>query len=128
MYILSGGVAEGHIYLPKDILLRNAQALLLVEKDNIWVECENLSMDRKVIIQSTKEEIRVYAASFYHMEKNCARMLAGLDVVLLRDAMKVRKCVEQLKSSEDEELSENQLDAVTTSITCGVSVIPGLLL
>lgn len=125
MYILSGGVAEGHIYLPKDILLRNAQALLLVEKDNIWVECENLSMDRKVIIQSTKEEIRVYAASFYHMEKNCARMLAGLDVVLLRDAMKVRKCVEQLKSSEDEELSENQLDAVTTSITCGVSVITG---
>ena len=125
MYILSGGVAEGHIYLPKDILLRNAQALLLVEKDNIWVECENLSMDRKVIIQSTKEEIRVYAASFYHMEKNCARMLTGLDVVLLRDAMKVRKCVEQLKSSEDEELSENQLDAVTTSITCGVSVITG---
>lgn len=125
MYVLSGGISEGHIYLPKEILLRNAQALLLVDAEHIWLECENLSMDKKVYIRSNAETVRVYAASFYHMEKNCARMLTGLDVVLMQDEIKIRKCVEQLKSLEDEELSANQLDAVTTSITHGVSIITG---
>lgn len=125
MYTLSNGVAEGHIYLPKEILIRNAHALLLVPEDLIWLQCENLSMDKKVILKSCSEEIRVYSNVFYYMERNCASMLSDLDVIVERDAAGIRKSVERLKSSDEDELTPNQLDAVTASLTNGVSIITG---
>ena len=125
MYTLSNGISEGHIYLPKEVLLRNAHALLLVPEEHIWIECENLSMDKKVVIKSIDDEIRVYTSTFYHMERTCARLLADLDMIIEKDAQGVRKKVEQLANGKEDELSVNQLDAVTDSLVNAVSIITG---
>ena len=125
LFVLSEAVGEGHVYLPKELLIRNAHALLLADEEYIWTECENLSMDRKLIIKAVADEVRVYSNSFYYMEQNCAARLKDLDVRMDRDAALIRKCVSNLRGNGEEELTDNQLSAVTCSLTNCVSVITG---
>lgn len=125
LYTLSGAIGEGHIYLPKELLIRNAHALLLVSEEYIWTECENLSMDRRIIIKTAGDEVRVYSNSFYYMEMNCAAKLRDLDVTLERGTAAVRKAITRLQGADEEELTDNQLNAITCSLTNCVSVITG---
>ena len=124
MYVLMLALSEGHIYLPKDILLRNAEAILLVDKEHIWLQCENLSVDRKIMIKLHEDEVRVYLSLYYRMEQRCAAKLFELDIKLSEDEVSIRNSVRRMNVGE-EALTENQVDAVTASLVNGVSIITG---
>lgn len=125
LYTLSKALSEGHIFLPKDILIRNAHALLLVDESHIWLECGNLYADRKLVVKTVGEEVRVYSNAFYYMEINCAGALRELDVTVEPDTDKIRRIVSGRNKADDKILTENQLDAVVCALSNGVSVITG---
>lgn len=46
LYVLSQAMAEGHMYLPEELLIKRTQELLLVDEDNIRPHLQNLGMDK----------------------------------------------------------------------------------
>ena len=44
-YALSSAVSEGHVFLPKDLLIDRAATLLEVDRDYISTVCDNLCME-----------------------------------------------------------------------------------
>ena len=70
---------EGHVFLPKRILCRNAAHILGVTPEDIEEHLLEMMIDRKIVIEED-EETRVYAAPQYHMEVNTARMLLDLNI------------------------------------------------
>ena len=59
LYVLSQAMAEGHMYLPEELLIKRTQELLLVDEDNIRPHLQNLGMDKKLVLKKCR------------MRKNC---------------------------------------------------------
>ena len=65
-YTLMRALNEGHVFLPKRILCRNAAHILGVTPEDIEEHLLEMMIDRKIVIEED-EETRVYAAPQYHM-------------------------------------------------------------
>lgn len=124
LYTLTSAVAEGHIYLEKDQLIKRCAELLEIPEEDIGTECENLSMEKKLVVKRKDREIRVYTAAFYHMEIMCARMLLDLDITIDPGVDRIADTVKGLEDA-DTPLEDKQREAVVTALSNGVSIITG---
>jgi len=134
LYSLLQATGEGNCYLPMELLLERAEALLGVEKADIRPQVDNLMMDKKLVI---KEDC-VFAASYYYAELNCARMLYELNIPMTAEsggeggtessrkaqeevAVRLKKLAGALKM----ELDALQFQAVMECIQNGVFLLAG---
>ena len=124
VYALMSALSEGHIYLPKEMLENRAAQLLGVDEDYIRSECDNLAMEKKIIVKIVDGKERVYSPAFYRMESACAKMLHDLDMTIDPDVAAIRQTIERLDDNKNP-LDEKQKEAVTTAVSRGVSVITG---
>ena len=126
-YTLLQAVGEGHCYLPMELLLNRAHMLLGVEEKDIRPQIDNLAMDKKLVIKQEK----VYAASYYYAELNCAAMLSNLNIpmweaeALPSQEAAMRRTLEKMMTDLKMELDELQLQAVMTSIRNGLFILSG---
>lgn len=124
LYTISYGIAYGHTYIPKDLLINWAKELLEIQPDDIWMQAENLAIEKKLIIKCVNDEVRVYSNAFYYMELGCASMLRDLDILIdPRESL----IIDKIKSFDDSDntLDELQLNAVAMAVSHGVSIITG---
>ncbi len=138
LYTLLQASAEGHVYLPGNILVGRCAGLLGVEEAAIEPQISNLAMDRKLVIKTVRQddEKRVYAASYYYEELNCAKMLHDLSVPLFEGeegergllpfaeahiAGKIRK----LEEAQGFELDGLQKEAVLEAVKSGLMILTG---
>lgn len=131
-YVLLQAVQEGHLYLPSEILLERAEALLGVDGRNIEPQLGNLAMDKKIVLKKQGEEMQVFAANFYYAELNCARMLLDLNIpvagngeLLPAEEAQMRKRIESIRAAEKLELDELQEKAILECIKNGVFILSG---
>ena len=124
LYTLSCAVSEGHVYLPREDLINRSAALLELSAEDVSTQCDNLGMERKLIIKKKEDGIRVYAPAFYYMEIGCARTLCDLDQTLDPDTGRIE---DRVRKFEDEEtpLEDRQREAVVAALSNGVSIITG---
>ena len=66
LYTLLLAAGEGHVYLPKEILLRNTSIMLQIPPEVIEVQLSNLAMEKKLIIKIEEDRTYVYATSYYY--------------------------------------------------------------
>lgn len=125
LYSLSQSSVDGHTYVPKEYLVNKSMDLLGTTSEIIWLEVENLAMDKKLIIKQSADEVRIYNNTFYHMELGCARMLKDLDILVNENEARIRKIIDSIQIGDGEDLDEKQLEAVVTAITHGISIITG---
>lgn len=130
LYSLLQASAEGHIYLPKNVLGEKAEAVLEVEREIIFSQLENLAMDKKVVMKRVGEEVRVYASSFYFAELACARLLHDLNVKAEADLLPAQEArLEQLLHALEQEqgivLDKLQKQAVLESVKSGLMILSG---
>ena len=137
LYTLLLASAEGHVYLPKEILLRNTSVMLQIPPEVIEIQLTNLAMDKKLVIKMEEERVMVYASSYYYAELNCAKMLTEIDSAVdyfpteeervqepeFREQI-LRK-IEKLESNLDLELDELQRQAVVEAVFHGVFILTG---
>ncbi|MDD3368972.1 MAG: ATP-dependent RecD-like DNA helicase [Lachnospiraceae bacterium] len=128
LYALLQAGGEGHIYLPKEILLHRAAVLLGISDKDVEPQLGNLAMDKKLVLKQDA----VYAPTYYYAELNCARMLHDLNVALLQDdeslpaeqAM-LQNRLKTLENSLEITLDELQKQAVLKSIESGIFILSG---
>ena len=137
LYTLLLAATEGHVYLPKEILLRNTSIMLQISPEVIEVQLSNLAMEKKLIIKTEEDRVYIYATSYYYAELNCAKMLLDLDAAVdyfpteeekaQEEEFKgqIEKKIRKLEHNLDLELDELQRLAVVESVLHGVFILTG---
>lgn len=132
LYALLQGTAEGHTYLPQQLLLERAAELLGLVPEQIEPQLMNLMMDKKLVIKEKGEMRIVYSASYYYAELNCARMLHDLNISLHTDRsllpaeeQAILQKIRALESELGTTLDELQRRAVLESIQNGLLILSG---
>ena len=132
LYTLMLAGAEGHCYLPQNILLDKAGELLGLAPVVIEPQLGNLAMDKKLVIKRSfdAEECKVYAAPYYYAELNCAKMLHDLNIsaegeLLPSEENKIDAKIEQLEKELAIELDDLQRKSVLESAKNGIFILSG---
>lgn len=134
LYTLMLAGAEGHCYLPKNVLLKKAGELLELEPAVMEPQLSNLAMDKKVVIKLQgpgEEECRVYASAYYYAELNCAKMLHDLNVsaeeeqLLPSKEQSIAAKIDLLAEELAIELDELQKKSVLESVRNGIFILSG---
>ncbi len=124
-YTLIQSVAEGHVYLPRQELMEKASELLEVRLDDIEKYLMDLAMERKVVMKEVGETPCVYAASYYYMELNVAKMLHDLNAEYKEVQCVVEKKLQKIEEHAGLALDERQRQAVVGAVQNGVFVLTG---
>ena len=124
-YALLQAVAEGHIYMPQERLLKRTGALLEVEIQDIEKYLLDLSIEKKIILKKTEDDVRVYPSNYYYMELNTAKMLHDLNVHAEIHEDYVRKRLELIEQDAELSLDEMQREAVIEAVRHGILVLTG---
>lgn len=135
--LLAGG--EGHVYLPEDILLRNAVSLLQVSLEQVELQLKNLSMEKKVVLKEEQDTTLVYSAKMYWAQLQCARLLLDRFSTMEENQFdsekdkfhyeaqmnRIQKKIEQLARINKMELDEYQTKAVKMAVTNSILLLTG---
>ena len=124
-YILQQAVAEGHIYLPEELLLRRTKVLLGIEIEDIEKYIMDLCMERKTVMKEKDGKVIVYPAHYYYMELNTAKMLNDLDIDCQMPEDMMEKRLRAVEEKEKIELDPLQHKAVIESIKHGLLILTG---
>ena len=130
LYILLQASGEGHVYLPKEVLLGRAKELLGVEQEYMEKHLTDLSIDRKIVIreicrEGKPAELAVYASSYYQIELHVAQMLHTLN---LQDTVQediLDEKIQRIQRAARIELDEKQQEAVREAVKNGLLVVTG---
>lgn len=124
-YVLQQAVAEGHIYLPEELLLRRVKVLLGIEIEDIEKYIMDLCMERKTVMKEEDGQVIVYPAHYYYMELNTAKMLNDLDIDCQMPEDMMEKRLRAVEEKEKIELDPLQHKAVIESIKHGLLILTG---
>ena len=86
LYILLLATAEGHVYLPKRVLLARAEKLLGVQADYMEKHIVDLAIDRKIVVKEITDDLRTKKSrlsmpvQYYQIELHTAQMLHELNL------------------------------------------------
>lgn len=125
LYCLQQSGSQGHCYLPESELVQQASELLLVDREAVELQLEQMTLNKDIKIEETADERHMYSSSLYYMELNCARMLLDLNLAYEVDEQTLNRCIRQIEKEEGLELDELQKDAVYQAVKNGVTIITG---
>lgn len=132
LYALLQAGGEGNVYLPEQLLLSRAAAMLELTPEQIEPQLANLAIDKKIVMKEQNGEKCVYSMTNYYAELTCARLLhelqdsfenAGRLTKVERDRL-VKK-ITNLEKASGMELDELQRKAVTDAIENGIFLLSG---
>ena len=125
LYVLQQASLEGHTYLPKELLTRRTCELLEVDADAIEKHYMDMTIDRKLVMKQTEDQVQIYASTFYYMELNVAVMLRELNVKYDFSETAVEQRIRKIEELSDLKLDEMQHIAVVEAVRSGLLVITG---
>ena len=125
LHILLKAANDGNVCLPVDILLEQTKQLLLIDIEDFESHLTDMMIDKKIVIKETVEAKVVYAAMYYYMELNTARMLKDLYVSFKVQEEAVYRRLEAIERHGGIELETEQRKAVVAAMQNGLLVITG---
>ena len=128
LYTLLQASANGHTYLPQEELAQQAAELLQVSPDSIGGCLMDMQIDKRLVVRRTGadgERANVYAAQYYYMELNIARMLYDLNISGAEPEEEIRRNLARIQAQEKIELDELQVQAVIKAVNSGLLVLTG---
>lgn len=124
-YVLLQASSEGHVFLPKELVMNRTGELLGVPLEDIDSYLMDMAVDRKIVIRQEKEQERIYSASAYYTEMSTARMLTDLNISGEIDEAVILKKIARIEQATNTNLDEMQKKAVMEAVRCGLLVLTG---
>lgn len=129
-YTLTLAAGDGHVYLPKDILLHRTSQLLGVEPERMEKHIMDMAIEHKLTLKESEAQdgtvhTIVYANQYYYLELNTARMLRELNIVCQDNEAEIERKLENLEKNSEIELEEQQRQAVITAVKQGLMILTG---
>lgn len=125
LYTLLQAVGNGHTFLPQEELMAQASELLKVDLGLMEKHLMDMQIDKRIVVKEGGSMRAVYAAQYYYLELNTAKMLHDLNI---RGDVPRSQIDERLRKIEEQEtisLDELQAEAVRQAVNCGLLVITG---
>ncbi|MEG0352585.1 MAG: ATP-dependent RecD-like DNA helicase [Cellulosilyticaceae bacterium] len=126
LFVLSSFSGNGHTYMPKDILVREARELLSVTEDFIENAMIELSLNKAIVIRNYEGTTCIFIKKLFECEQSIARKL--IDLAALYDKETMLNFEAELAQTEKDlgiELVAEQREAVKHTLSYGVTVITG---
>lgn len=121
-------VSMGHVYLPRQELLKRTAGLLRLDEEMCARQLQQLQLQREVVVQAAEdEEIRVYLPMFEAAEREVAQRLCELMVALApsKQGKHVHKDIDHFEKTRNIHFSQRQREAIVSALEQGVLVITG---
>lgn len=125
LYALQQASLEGHTYLPRHLLTERTCELTGVDAQAVEKHYMDMTIEKKLVMKQSADEVQIFAAPFYFMELNTAVMLRELDVKYDFSATVVESRIRKIEKKTGLELDEMQRIAVTEAVRSGLLVITG---
>lgn len=126
LYVLLQAAGEGHVYLPKRVLLSRTAQLLNTPEDKAEKSLNDLIIEHKVVQKKGEDsEILIYSGSYYYLELNCAHRLRDLNIVCEPDREKTERILSALKEERRLKLDPEQEAAVGLAARQGLLILTG---
>ena len=125
LYTLLQASGEGHTFLPQEELTAKTSELLGIDKEIIEKNYMNLSIDRKIIMKQSGDQVQIYSSSFYYMEANTATMLRELDITYDVADAEIEQRIHNIEKQTGMQLDEHQVQAVKEAVRNGLLIITG---
>ncbi len=117
LYSLMQAAASGHVYLPLEELTAYTGSLLNLLMD--------LAIEKRIVLKEIEEKKLVYAAAYYYMELNSARLLYDLNIEEKVSEDAIKKRLDNIEQETGVELDNLQREAVIEAVKYGLLVITG---
>ncbi len=125
-YVLSHAAADGHTYLPKDILVERASELLGVDRSLVENAIISLAVHQAVFAEEIEDHTAVYLAAFYYAEVGVCRRLLELSLTDIEWGMiNIEDMLRNFQKKEKMLFAHKQREAVIEAMLNGVTVITG---
>ena len=118
----------GHVYLPKNELVRRTSALLHTDEELVTRQLSQLALKRMLVLHQDDgdEDVRVYLPAYDAAEKEVAQRLCELMAALPSShARGVKKDIDRFEKRRNIQFSPRQREAITSALGTGVMVITG---
>lgn len=134
LYTLNQSGNLGHMYLPKEMLIRKVTSFLVPEGTDVpWDtyqtgiehQLAELHLERKIIIKEMEGTLAVYGSTQYYKELDTARMLADLNLTYDVPDNQIQEILKKIEEKSDIELDQLQRSAVRQAATSGLVIITG---
>ncbi|MBL7170760.1 MAG: ATP-dependent RecD-like DNA helicase [Candidatus Omnitrophica bacterium] len=120
-YVLKKAQDEGHVFLPQEELLKRAEELLTVGREEIGVTLENLFKEKKIV----RDSDRIYLPHFYYTELEVAKELKRLASGSGGEFMGIDLVIKAIEGKRNISFSDAQVDAIKSAFLHNVLVLTG---
>ena len=125
-YILTQASAQGHMYLPRQILMERTSVLLGLSPQQLEKSLMDLLMERKVILKKDPQEgDRIYAQQYYHIELDTARLLMELNLSGIEKEASMERTLKAIEKETQVCLDDLQKEAVMQAASHGLFILTG---
>lgn len=125
VYALLQAIGEGHIYLPELELIHRTKEILEIELQDISQHLLELSMQKKIVVKESEDTKRIYAAQYYYMELNTAKMLHDLNVHYDISDVAIEQRIFEIEKNSGMQLDDKQRLAVLEAVRNGILILTG---
>lgn len=125
-YGLSYYAAEGSTYVPLEELCERVAQLLELSRELVYEIMVSMAFEGEIQMDTLQGQTVVYLYAYYLAEQKVCRSIAAIEGAELKPlSVDVDSMIQMTRSASGITLSEQQVSAVKSSLTNGVSVITG---
>jgi exodeoxyribonuclease V alpha subunit len=126
LHVLETKAGEGHVYVPEEVLMKEAGELLQVPPEPLGKVLESLARDGRVVLQDLREGRGVFRKPAWVAETGIARDLTRLKTTPAPPApLHLEDLISQVQEERGIELSEEQTRAVALALREKLVIITG---
>ncbi len=125
LYTLLQGANNGHVYLPKSLLISKTCETLCVDTEAVERHLISLAFEKKIIIKEAEPEPQIYSIIYYYTELNTASMLTDLNITYEVMDTQISTRLANIQKEAKIELDEMQRQAVYEAVRHGLLIITG---
>ncbi|HAT4138351.1 TPA: ATP-dependent RecD-like DNA helicase [Clostridium perfringens] len=125
-YVINEFCANGHTFMPKDELIKEASNVLTVSEDIIEENIKNAALDRKIKLEKVNGKEGVFTIPNYYCELGITNRILTLAISNFQDiSVDVDHLILQFEKKNNITFAESQKDAIISAFQNGIEIITG---
>lgn len=125
-YVINEFCANGHTFMPKDELIKEASNVLTVSGDIIEENIKNAALDRKIKLEKVNDKEGVFTIPNYYCELGITNRILTLAISNFQNInVDVDHLIAQFENKNNITFAESQKDAIISAFQNGIEIITG---
>ena len=125
-YVINEFCANGHTFMPKYELIKEASNVLTVSGDIIEENIKNAALDRKIKLEKVNDKEGVFTIPNYYCELGITNRILTLAISNFQDiSVDVEHLILQFEKKNNITFAESQKDAIISAFQNGIEIITG---